>query len=178
MLKVSVVAVAVLMAGTSLASATDLKQGQDQGQLQGQGQLQAQGQVAKSRASSRAGAVSGSAALSGSSSAGGASTNEGDDINAYGFAYSDSAIAVPQGVVGGNVVITSQNLKVLGPLFGYSWQDTSLTPQGIHEKAALGYLATTNDGTYDGERAQFSYIAAICASDEDFAYQLGFGCRE
>lgn len=176
MLKVSVLAVAVLMAGTSLASATDLKQGQAQGQGQLQGQ--AQGQVAKSRASSRAGALSGSAALSGSSSAGGASTNEGDDIHAYGFAYSDSAIAVPQGVVGGNVVITSQNLKVLGPLFGYSWQNTSLTPQGIHEKAALGYLATTNDGTYDGERAQFSYIAAICASDEDYAYQLGFGCRE
>lgn len=109
---------------------------------------------------------------------GGSASTGGDDVKALGLAYTDNAPTVPGAVVSDGVVVTSQNIKVLGPLFGYAWQDVESTPSGIHELAALGYMATTNDGTYDGQRSQFAYIAALCATKKELAYELGFGCRD
>lgn len=150
---------------------------------------------AHSSSGASAGASAGSSASSGSNSSsysGGNKLGQGQlqgqdqnnsidgddtDVNAWGFSYVDSAITVPFATINDGVVVTSQNLKVLGPIFGYSWQSKDFTPTGLMHIASFAYRATTNDGTYDDERMQFAAIATICAYEPDLAEQLKIACE-
>lgn len=60
------------------------------------------------------------------------------------------------------MLITSQNIKVLGPIFGYAWQSTSPTPAGLQSIADLVQAASTNDQTDVGRSKQASMIATLC----------------
>lgn len=110
-------------------------------------------------------------------SAGSVSNSDSTDVHAYGLAYTDGAIGVPPAALNDSVVVRSQNLKVLGPLFGYAWQSVDKTPNGLLRMSSLAQLALTNDGTYEGQQEQFAIIATICAYEPDLAEQLNFGCK-
>lgn len=118
-------------------------------------------------------------AVAGASSGGNSLSDGGSDtkVDAWGLSYVDSAPQVPQAVVGDGVVVTSQNIKVLGPVFGYAWQTLAFTPAGMFSLSDLGLRATTNDGTALDQQKQFVAIAAICAHDPEYAKQLNFGCK-
>lgn len=131
-------------------------------------------------ASSNSGAVSGSQArggsaksYSGDSTSGASSDNavSGDntDVNAWGFSYVDSAPQVPQATFSDGAVVTSQNLKVLGPIFGYAWQSLALTPSGLASTIALVQTASINDTTPAGRSLQASALAVICTYNPDLA---------
>lgn len=168
------------MIAASQAHATDVSSGS----------LSAAGALSSS--SSSAGAVSGSkssatgvgigtggAGGTGTGTGGSASVSDGgDDVraSAWGFSYTRNPIHVPQATVSEEVAVTSTGIE-LGPLFSYSSQTVEFLPAGIVALAAVIHAATTNDGTYAGERAQFSFIAALCAKDDDAAYQAGIACK-
>lgn len=153
---ISVTLAAPAFAGQKEPSTGGGHQLQAQGQVQGQ----AQGQAQKSNSRSNANANSNSDA---NSSVG------GDDVNAWGFSYVDSSPQVPQGVIAEQMMITSQNLKVLGPIFGYAWQSTTPTPAGLVSFASLLQAASTNDQTDVGRSAQSSVLATICTFKPELA---------
>ena len=149
-------------------------------------QQQSQSQVAAAQSASQSGAASRSSsksfagAAAGSIAGGGSSSSDltsgdtsldtkGDDVTAYGVSYVDSAPQVPQAVVGDGVVITSQNLKVLGPVFGYAWQTPNLTPSGLGNMVDLVQTASTNDTTGAGRSKQASALAVICTYKPELA---------
>ena len=145
-------AFAVFMSGTAFA--TQPAESQQQSQAQTQGQSQSAKAKATSRSTSKANSSSRSTAKGGDASAtsGDSSSSSdnsvgGDDINAWGFSYVDSAPQVPQGVIAEQMMITSQNVKVLGPIFGYAWQSINPTPAGLVSLASLVQAASTNDQT-------------------------------
>lgn len=167
-------AFAVFMSGTAFA--TQPAESQQQSQAQTQGQSQSAKAKATSRSTSKANSSSRSTAKGGDASAtsGDSSSSSdnsvgGDDINAWGFSYVDSAPQVPQGVIAEQMMITSQNIKVLGPIFGYAWQSINPTPAGLVSLAAIVQAASTNDQTDVGRSAQASTLATICTYKPELA---------
>ena len=160
---------AVLFAPAAYASPLNAQsQGQAQGQVAKGGHAQSTAQsVSQSSASARNKALSSSGGNSSDQSVGG--DDNSSDVNAWGFAYVDSAPQVPQAVATSDVVVTSQNLKVLGPVFGYAWQDLELAPMGLFEMVDLVQIASTNDTTDAGRSQQSSALAVICTYKPELA---------
>lgn len=105
------------------------------------------------------------------------SSDDDNKTEVYAVSYTDAAPPTVAASIGSGVVVTTWGVKVLGPVFGMTDQHVHYLPDAIRETAELGYLATTNDGSYEGERVQFAHIAAVCAHDEKLAEQLNLGCK-
>lgn len=182
---------------------TNYSQGQQQGQGQSQGQSATgigigKGGNAAARSSSKSSSYSGASASNTTKSLnqqslknantaaqGQSADNNGnnftsDDDNkteVYAVSYTDAAPNTVAASIGDGVVVTTWGIKVLGPVFGMTDQHVHYLPSAVEDSAKVAYLATTNDGSYDGERVQFVYIAAVCAHDEKLAEQLNLGCK-
>lgn len=105
------------------------------------------------------------------------STSDESKTEVYAVSYTDAAPPTVAASIGDGVAVTTWGVKVLGPVFGMTDQHVHYLPKAIEAAAQLSYLATTNDGTYEGEQVQFAHIAAVCAHDAELAKQLNLGCR-
>lgn len=106
----------------------------------------------------------------------GGTASDNTDVSAYGLSYVHDAVSVPQAVAAQGVAITSTSWQV-GPIFGWAGQDVTYLAPGAAGWVNIALAATTNDGTYAGERRQFAVIAVVCATNEELARQLKLGCE-
>lgn len=122
--------------------------------------------------------ATGGTAVAGGGASGGNTLDGGDNkTEVYAISYTDAAPPTVAASIGDGVAVTTWGVKVLGPIFGMTDQHVHYLPKAIEAAAQLSYLATTNDGTYEGERVQYAHIAAVCAHDAELAEQLNLGCK-
>ena len=129
--------------------------------------------IANAKASAAAKAQAGAVAGGGSAS-GGTASNEGDHVDgSWGFSYARNPVAVPQAVVGPDVMVLSRGVEI-GPIGSYSDQRGELTPDGLVKLGAVLDLASTTDGTPAGRERALNMAAVICAKDPELA-RIRFG---
>ena len=103
-----------------------------------------------------------------------------DDDNkteVYAISYTDAAPPTTSAVIGDGVVVTTWGVKVLGPIFGMTDQHVHYLPSAIREIAEIDFMTQHNDGTYEGELVQLSYIHTVCAYMPELAVERKLACK-
>lgn len=125
---------------------------------QGQGQGQAQGQSADNNGNSY-------------------TSDDDNKTEVYAVSYTDAAPQTVAASIGDGVVVTTWGVKVLGPVFGMTDQHVHYLPSAIREIAEIDFMTQHNDGSYEGELVQLSYIHTVCAYMPELAVERKLDCK-
>lgn len=123
-----------------------------------QGQGQAQGQSADNNGNSY-------------------TSDDDNKTEVYAVSYTDAAPPTVAASIGDGVVVTTWGVKVLGPVFGMTDQHVHYLPSAIREIAEIDFMTQHNDGSYEGELVQLSYIHTVCAYMPELAVERKLDCK-